>query len=233
MSVTQDTNTGTCSPAIILHYPPPPQVLCSVSKGMRLQVSYFLRQATNEYAPSPAPPSPSPTLPCHPLLHIFLQQRQNPRQPLQRLHERPGMVFLQGLPFDRIVDQIARRIPGTRGAAGLPVPFGGGGGGEGEGGGEDGESAAAAVGGEGKRWGEGLLLYIHRLSVRFAYFNTFSAPSPPRRPRPTPPPPPHPRRVFPPFFCRVLESSMSSTSGGIFGGAGSLPSVSHTGQFMI
>eukprot|EP00904_Undaria_pinnatifida_P000787 jgi/Undpi1/10709/HiC_scaffold_29.g13157.m1 len=84
------------------------------------------------------------------------------------------MVFLQGLPFDRIVDQIARRIPGTRGAAGLPVPFGGGGGGEGEGGGEDGESAAAAVGGE--------------------------------------------------------ESSMSSTSGGIFGGAGSLPSTPESGK---
>ncbi|CAN0150091.1 unnamed protein product, partial [Ectocarpus sp. 13 AM-2016] len=27
----------------------------------------------------------------------------------------PGTVFLQGLPFDRMVDQIARRIPGGRG----------------------------------------------------------------------------------------------------------------------
>ncbi|CAB1113862.1 unnamed protein product [Ectocarpus sp. CCAP 1310/34] len=54
----------------------------------------------------------------------------------------PGTVFLQGLPFDRMVDQIARRIPGGRGGGGMPIPVGVGGGG-----GQDGEDA----GGEGAR----------------------------------------------------------------------------------
>ncbi|CAN0279015.1 unnamed protein product [Ascophyllum nodosum] len=59
----------------------------------------------------------------------------------------PGTVFLQGLPFDRIVDQIARRMPGGRGVGGfIPIGMGGGGGGEGEEGGEGGEAAAAGAG---------------------------------------------------------------------------------------
>lgn len=74
---------------------------------------------------------------------------------------RPGTVFLQGLPFDRMVDQIARRIPGGRAGGMMPIPVGmGGGGGDGEAGegGDVGEGAgagAAAVGaGEGGEAGE-------------------------------------------------------------------------------
>eukprot|EP00752_Nemacystus_decipiens_P012716 g11267.t1 len=57
----------------------------------------------------------------------------------------PGTVFLQGLPFDRMVDQIARRIPGGRGGGAMPIPIGmGGGAGEG---GEEGAEGAEGVGG--------------------------------------------------------------------------------------
>ncbi|CAM9603281.1 unnamed protein product [Ectocarpus sp. 4 AP-2014] len=70
----------------------------------------------------------------------------------------PGTVFLQGLPFDRMVDQIARRIPGGRGGMPIPIGVGGGGGeggedagGEGEGAeGGDGVAAATAAGGAGE-----------------------------------------------------------------------------------
>lgn len=58
----------------------------------------------------------------------------------------PGAVFLQSMPFDRVVASIASRVP--RGGLGLGVPIGmgaGGGGGEGEGEGE----------GEGQAGGEG------------------------------------------------------------------------------
>eukprot|EP00752_Nemacystus_decipiens_P005556 g5027.t1 len=51
----------------------------------------------------------------------------------------PGTVFLQGLPFDRMVDQIARRIPGGRGGSAMPIPLGmGGGAGDGGDSGEEG-----------------------------------------------------------------------------------------------
>ncbi|CBJ48666.1 conserved unknown protein [Ectocarpus siliculosus] len=60
----------------------------------------------------------------------------------------PGTVFLQGLPFDRMVDQIARRIPGGRGGGGMPIPIGVGGGG-GEGGEDAGGEGAGAEGGDG------------------------------------------------------------------------------------
>ncbi|CAM9510778.1 unnamed protein product [Scytosiphon promiscuus] len=62
----------------------------------------------------------------------------------------PGTVFLQGLPFDRMVDQIARRIPGGRGGGMMPIPMGMGGGADGEDdGGEGGEGGAeGAAGGD-------------------------------------------------------------------------------------
>lgn len=66
----------------------------------------------------------------------------------------PGTVFLQGLPFDRMVDQIARRIPGGRGGGMMPIPIGmgggggGGEGGEGTGGAEAGGDAAVSSGGD-------------------------------------------------------------------------------------
>lgn len=60
-------------------------------------------------------------------------------------------MFLQGLPFDRMVDQIARRIPGGRGGGGMmPIPVGmGGGAGEGgEEGAEGGDAADGVAGGD-------------------------------------------------------------------------------------
>jgi hypothetical protein len=63
----------------------------------------------------------------------------------------PGTVWLQGMPIDRMVSEIARRVP-RGGGIGLGLPLFGGGGG-GTGGGEEGAGAAAAgdavVGGEG------------------------------------------------------------------------------------
>eukprot|EP00984_Skeletonema_dohrnii_P034408 scaffold33550_cov114-Skeletonema_dohrnii-CCMP3373.AAC.3 len=63
----------------------------------------------------------------------------------------PGTVWLQGMPIDRMVSEIARRVP-RGGGIGLGVPLFGGGGG-GTGGGEEGAAGAAAgdavVGGEG------------------------------------------------------------------------------------
>src|SRR4051812_27417313 len=58
----------------------------------------------------------------------------------------PGRVWLQGLPFDRIVDFVARHVgrPGGHGVVpvGLGSTGGGGGGGSGGGGGEVGGSRA-------------------------------------------------------------------------------------------
>lgn len=47
----------------------------------------------------------------------------------------PGSVWLQGQPPQRMIGEIARRVPGGGGFA-VPLPMGGGGGGSGEGGGE-------------------------------------------------------------------------------------------------
>lgn len=54
----------------------------------------------------------------------------------------PGKVYLQGLPFDRVIDQMARRMPGGGGGMFMPLGMGGMGGG---GAGGDGSS----TGGEG------------------------------------------------------------------------------------
>lgn len=68
----------------------------------------------------------------------------------------PGQVWLQGMPADRMIAEIARRVPGP--GIGVPIPLGIGGGGGGGDVGTDGvdagtagvgdEAAAAAVGGE-------------------------------------------------------------------------------------
>ena len=64
----------------------------------------------------------------------------------------PGRIWLQGMPADRMVAEIARRVPS--GGIGLGVPIGvGGGGGGGEGGGEGGE--VAGVDSEGASVGSG------------------------------------------------------------------------------
>ncbi len=67
---------------------------------------------------------------------------------------RPGSVFLQGLPFDRMVDQIARRIPGGRGGGMMPIPVGMGG--EGGGGGGVEEQAGAEGAAEGAAGGDAM-----------------------------------------------------------------------------
>jgi len=54
----------------------------------------------------------------------------------------PGTVFLQSMPFDRLVDAVARRVPRGGGLA-LGVPVGGGGGGDGGDGGDGGGFALA------------------------------------------------------------------------------------------
>ena len=61
----------------------------------------------------------------------------------------PGTVWLQGMPIDRMVSEIARRVPTSGGGIGLGVPlFGGGGGSEsGEEGAVTAEDAAVAGGG--------------------------------------------------------------------------------------
>ena len=41
----------------------------------------------------------------------------------------PGTVWLQGQPPQRMIGEIARRVPG-RGGLAIPIPMGGGGGGE-------------------------------------------------------------------------------------------------------
>jgi len=58
----------------------------------------------------------------------------------------PGVVWLQGQPPQRMVSEIARRVPS--GGIGLAVPIGGVGGGGGEGGGESsgGEGSASSSG---------------------------------------------------------------------------------------
>lgn len=58
----------------------------------------------------------------------------------------PGKIYLQSLPFDRVVGEMASRIP-RAGGGGMMFPFmmgGGSGGGESESGGEDTDGAAAA-----------------------------------------------------------------------------------------
>ena len=57
----------------------------------------------------------------------------------------PGRVWLQGMPPDRMIAEIARRVPSGPGLGfGIPIMVGGGGGGGGGGGDGAGESAAAA-----------------------------------------------------------------------------------------
>jgi Mitochondrial biogenesis AIM24 len=66
----------------------------------------------------------------------------------------PGQVWLQGMPPDRMIAEIARRVPS--GGFGIPIPIPLGGGGAGSGGdtpggavtGSDGAAAASVVGGE-------------------------------------------------------------------------------------
>eukprot|EP00752_Nemacystus_decipiens_P012714 g11265.t1 len=60
----------------------------------------------------------------------------------------PATVFLQGLLFDRTVDQIGRRIQGGRGGGAIPIPMAmrGGDGGEGEEGAEGVGVGAEGVG---------------------------------------------------------------------------------------
>jgi uncharacterized protein (AIM24 family) len=66
----------------------------------------------------------------------------------------PGVVWLQGMPIDRMISEIARKIP-SGGGIGLGIPmFGGGGGGEGGGdaaatGATDGEAATEGLDGAG------------------------------------------------------------------------------------
>ena len=52
----------------------------------------------------------------------------------------PGVVWLQGQPPQRMISEIARRVP-SGGGLGLAVPIGVGGGGGGEGGEEGGENS--------------------------------------------------------------------------------------------
>jgi len=56
----------------------------------------------------------------------------------------PGRVWLQGMPPDRMIAEIARRVPGP--GIGFGIPIGGGGGGAGEAGAEGGEGGAEAAG---------------------------------------------------------------------------------------
>lgn len=59
----------------------------------------------------------------------------------------PGQVWLQGMPPDRMIAEIARRVPGPGIGFGVPIGMGGGGGGaeeEGAAGGEAGPAAGAA-----------------------------------------------------------------------------------------
>lgn len=55
----------------------------------------------------------------------------------------PGRVWLQGMPPDRMIAEIARRVP-SGGGLGFGIPIMGGGGGGGEGGGDASDAAAAA-----------------------------------------------------------------------------------------
>ena len=63
----------------------------------------------------------------------------------------PGKVFLQGLPMERVVDQIARRIPSGGGGMGMGIPMamgglGGGGTGDAAGGAAAGAAGEVAAG---------------------------------------------------------------------------------------
>lgn len=61
----------------------------------------------------------------------------------------PGRVWLQGMPADRMIAEIARRVPGPGIGLGVPIGMGGGGSEGGEAEGAEEESAAAAVDGTG------------------------------------------------------------------------------------
>lgn len=59
--------------------------------------------------------------------------------------EGPGQVWLQGMPPDRMIAEIARRVPSGGGIGfGIPIPIGGGGGGDAAGAAAGAEGAAAA-----------------------------------------------------------------------------------------
>lgn len=57
----------------------------------------------------------------------------------------PGKIYLQSLPFDRVVGELASRIP-SAGGGGMTFPFMMGGGGGGNGGGEGSDSSSAGAG---------------------------------------------------------------------------------------
>lgn len=60
----------------------------------------------------------------------------------------PGIVWLQGMPIDRMVSEIARHIPSGGIGLGIPIGMGGGGGGEGAANAAAGDMAAGDVAGE-------------------------------------------------------------------------------------
>ena len=67
--------------------------------------------------------------------------------------EGPGRIWLQGMPPDRMIAEIASRVPAGGLGLGIPIGMGGGGGGDGSGaagdaGAEGGEDATTASGGE-------------------------------------------------------------------------------------
>jgi uncharacterized protein (TIGR00266 family) len=59
----------------------------------------------------------------------------------------PGQVWLQGMPPDRMIAEIARRVPGGGIGLGIPIGMGGGGGAEAAGGAASDEAAAGTDGG--------------------------------------------------------------------------------------
>jgi uncharacterized protein (TIGR00266 family) len=71
----------------------------------------------------------------------------------------PGKVWLQGMPADRMIAEIARRIPGPGIGMGMPIPMGmGGGGGEAGAGADEAASGAGAEGGaDAPSSGEGMV----------------------------------------------------------------------------
>ena len=69
----------------------------------------------------------------------------------------PGTVWLQGMPPDRMISEIARRVP-SGGGMGLGIPIGMGGGGDGGSAGEDGDAVTGDdEGAEGDEAGEDLV----------------------------------------------------------------------------
>ncbi|KAL9186776.1 hypothetical protein ACHAXT_010496 [Thalassiosira profunda] len=63
----------------------------------------------------------------------------------------PGTVWLQGMPVDRMVSEIARKVPGGGIGLGIPIGLGGGGG---EGAGDAADAGDAAVAGAGEEAGD-------------------------------------------------------------------------------